>query len=80
MGTELENDEADEVETEWVRISERMGSDGDMTIHIENSPDLSYWKLLGMLQSASDFHRTMMTNVFFANECPHCFGEEGEDE
>lgn len=71
-------DDADEVETEWVRISECMDAEGDMAIRIHHSEGMVPWKMLGMLQAAADFHRTMMTNEFFAYSCEYC--EEGGDD
>lgn len=59
--------EAEHLESDWVRVSELIDSDGDPTLQVTHSETLTPWKLVGMLQAAADYHRELVKNIFFSS-------------
>jgi hypothetical protein len=65
---------------DWIRVVEVIESDGSQRLHVEHSDDMAPWKLLGMLQAAADWHRTLTTNVMFGGEYAlEMFEDEDDD-
>jgi len=64
---------------DWVRIFEVIEADGSKSIRIDHSDDIEPWKITGMLQAAADFHRQLMTNVFFNVGWEEAWGDSEEE-
>lgn len=52
-------------EADWVRVVEVVGDDGVPTLLLEHSDMMTPWKMLGLLQAALEFQKTMTTNLFY---------------
>ena len=66
------------LEADWIHLGEIMDGEGQLSLAITHSEGITPWKILGMLQAAGDFHRTMTTNIFFGS--PTGFVGEWVDE
>jgi hypothetical protein len=63
----VDGDVTDLLEGHWVRVTEWIDENGDPTIAITHSPLLTPWQIIGMLTAATDYHRELTKNIFFAN-------------
>lgn len=65
-GETIDLTEIEEVfESSWVRVSEVIHGDGTPELVLTHSETLTPWAVTAMLIAASDFHCTVVTNIFY---------------